>query len=53
MAAAMKGNQPPEFLSNHPTDQARTDAIVKAMAPALAEYNKAQEAGKHPNCQPP
>jgi predicted Zn-dependent protease len=53
MAAATKGNQPPEFLSSHPTDQARTDAIVKAMAPALAEYNKAQEAGKHPNCQPP
>ena len=53
MAAATKGNQPPEFLSSHPTDQARTDAIVKAMAPALAEYNKAQAAGKHPNCQVP
>jgi predicted Zn-dependent protease len=53
MAAATKGNQPPEFLSSHPTDQARTEAIVKAMAPALAEYNKAQAAGKHPNCQPP
>ena len=53
MAAATKGNQPPEFLSSHPTDQARTEAIVKAMAPALVEYNKAQAAGKHPNCQPP
>jgi predicted Zn-dependent protease len=53
MAAANKGNQPPEFLSSHPADDARLDAIVKAIAPALTEYNKAQEAGKHPNCQAP
>ncbi len=53
MAAAMKGNQPPEFLSNHPSDGSRTESIIKAIAPALAEYNKAQAAGKHPNCQPP
>ena len=53
MAAATKGNQPPEFLSSHPSDGARTEAIIKAMAPALTEYNKAQAAGKHPNCTPP
>jgi len=53
MGAAMKGNQPPEFLSSHPTDQARMDAIIKQIAPALVEYNKAQAAGQHPNCQPP
>jgi predicted Zn-dependent protease len=53
MASANKGNQPPEFLSSHPTDGARLDAIVKAMTPALTEYNKAQEAGKHPNCRAP
>lgn len=53
MAAATKGNQPPEFLSSHPSDGARTQAIIKAIAPALTEYNKALEAGKHPNCVAP
>ncbi len=53
MSEATKGNQPPEFLSSHPSDGARTNAIIKAMAPALTEYNKAQAAGKHPNCTPP
>ena len=42
---------PPEFLSSHPSDDARLDAIVKAITPALVEYNKAREAGKRPNCQ--
>jgi hypothetical protein len=40
-------------LSSHPADGARTQAIIGAIAPALTEYNKAQAAGKHPNCQPP
>src|SRR5215467_1631698 len=43
MAQATKGNQPPEFLSSHPTDGARLDAIIKDITPALTEYNKAQE----------
>jgi predicted Zn-dependent protease len=50
MSAANK-NRPPEFLSSHPSDDARLDAIVKAITPALVEYNKAREAGKRPNCQ--
>jgi predicted Zn-dependent protease len=54
MSAAMKNsNQPPEFLSSHPADDARLDAIVKAITPALVEYNKARDAGKRPNCQAP
>jgi predicted Zn-dependent protease len=52
MSAANK-NQPPEFLSTHPSDDARLDAIIKAITPALVEYNKAREAGKRPNCQAP
>ena len=50
-AANANKNQPPEFLSTHPSDDARLDAIVKAITPALVEYNKAREAGKRPNCQ--
>jgi hypothetical protein len=50
----MKGtNQPPEFLSDHPADDVRLEAIVKSLAPALTEYNKAREAGVRPNCHPP
>jgi predicted Zn-dependent protease len=50
MSAANK-NQPPEFLSSHPSDDARLNAIVKAITPALVEYNQAREAGRRPNCQ--
>jgi predicted Zn-dependent protease len=49
--SAINKNQPPEFLSSHPSDDARLDSIVKAITPALVEYNKAREAGKRPNCQ--
>lgn len=53
MAAANKGkNRAPEFLSTHPTDDARLDTIVKSITPALVRYNAARDAGKRPNCQP-
>jgi predicted Zn-dependent protease len=53
MATANKGNKnaPPEFLSSHPSDDARLDTIVKAITPALVEYNEARDAGRRPNCQ--
>jgi predicted Zn-dependent protease len=52
MSAANKNqNRPPEFLSSHPSDDARLDDIIKAITPALVEYNKARDAGKRPNCQ--
>jgi predicted Zn-dependent protease len=53
MAAANKGNQPPEFLSSHPADNVRLESIVRAITPALTEYNKARDAGIRPNCYPP
>jgi len=53
MAAANRGNQPPEFLSSHPADDVRLGSIVKALSPALTEYNKARDAGIRPNCYPP
>jgi hypothetical protein len=49
--SALSKNRPPEFLSSHPSDDARLNAIVKAITPALVEYNKAREAGNRPNCQ--
>jgi predicted Zn-dependent protease len=54
MSTATEGkNKPPEFLSTHPSDDARLDSIVKMITPALIEYNAAREAGKRPNCQAP
>lgn len=53
MSAANRGNQPPEFLSSHPADDVRLQAIIRAITPALTEYNKARDAGVRPNCYPP
>jgi predicted Zn-dependent protease len=50
MSAANQGS-PPEILSSHPSDDTRLDSIIKAITPALIEYNKAREGGKRPNCQ--
>lgn len=49
MRAKNKG-QPPEFLSDHPADDERIDALVKLLTPALITYNKARAAGKRPDC---
>jgi predicted Zn-dependent protease len=52
MATAMNGKgSPPEFLSDHPSDDTRLDTVVKSITPALIEYNAAIAAGKRPNCQ--
>jgi predicted Zn-dependent protease len=50
MSAASKG-APPEILSSHPSDDTRLDNIVRAITPALVQYNAAVDAGKRPNCQ--
>ncbi len=49
MMAQNKG-APPEFLSNHPADDRRLDDLIKHLAPALVEYNKARGAGHRPSC---
>ena len=50
-AKAAEGRErPPEFLSTHPSDQARIDSMVRSLTPALIKYNAAQEAGKRPAC---
>jgi len=52
-AQSRNGNQPPEFLSSHPADNVRLESIVRSIAPALTEYNKAHDAGIRPNCHAP
>jgi len=52
MSNVNKGNKPPEFLSSHPSDDARLDNIIKSITPALVQYNDAQDSGRRPNCQP-
>lgn len=48
---ANRRDRPPEFLSTHPSDQLRIDALIKELAPALGNYNAAREAGRRPACQ--
>jgi predicted Zn-dependent protease len=40
MAEAQKGNAPPEFLSDHPSDQSRIEDIKNELPEALSYYNK-------------
>ncbi len=53
MGAANKGQQPPEFLSTHPSDETRINNLVGQWSTTLPIYNEAQAAGKRPNCTPP
>ncbi len=40
MSAAMQGKAPPEFLSDHPSDQTRIENIKRELPEALKYYNK-------------
>jgi predicted Zn-dependent protease len=50
MSTLTRGS-PPEFLSDHPSDDKRMDGLVKSLTPALIAYNKAQEGGRRPVCR--
>ena len=43
---------PAEFLSTHPSSEARIDALVSRFGDTLAMYNEAQSAGRIPDCGP-
>ena len=44
------GQAPAEFLSTHPSSEARIDSLVSQFGKTLAIYNEAQQQGKTPNC---
>jgi len=52
MAEARGGQEVPEFLSTHPSDDRRLDDLIKAMTPALIAANDAREQGRAANCTP-
>lgn len=47
-----KGNEPPEFMSTHPSSDTRIDDLVSHYPVALKIYNEAREGGKTPDCGP-
>jgi metalloendopeptidase OMA1, mitochondrial len=46
MAAASKGNAPPEFLSTHPSDKTRIKKLEALMPHAMEYYERAKSAGR-------
>jgi predicted Zn-dependent protease len=50
---AMAGSGPPQWLSDHPSNQNRIDALNANMPEAVQLYNAAITQGKHPNCPHP
>ncbi len=51
MSKASAGQQTPEFMSTHPADSTRIADLTEKLPTALAQYQKAQAAGKHPTCK--
>ena len=50
MSVSGGGKAPPEWLSTHPANQNRIDALQAHMPDAKAKYEKAKVEGKAPNC---
>jgi len=50
MARAAGGGAPPEMLSTHPSSASRIRELQERIPSAMVEYEKAQAAGKRPNC---
>lgn len=48
-----KDNEPPEFMSTHPSSDTRIDRLVSLLPAALLEYNKALQEGRNPRCARP
>jgi predicted Zn-dependent protease len=50
MAQASGGQNPPEFMSTHPSHSTRIQGLNDQMGEAMAKYEAAQRAGKNPRC---
>lgn len=50
MSHASQGNQPPEFLSTHPSHDTRIEDLQARLATAQPLYQQAMAAGKKPKC---
>lgn len=50
MGQASQGNQPPEFLSTHPSHETRIEDLQERLAIAQPLYQQAIAAGKKPRC---
>lgn len=48
--AATNKNNPPEFLSTHPSDQTRMNALQRQLPQAEAYYAEAKSEGRTPHC---
>jgi predicted Zn-dependent protease len=47
------GGKPPEFLSTHPSETTRIQALESHMPEAMALYEQAVRGGRSPRCTPP
>jgi len=52
MNSSQNTTKVPEFLSTHPSGEARIEAMVSQLPEALALYNQAKAEGLEPNCKP-
>ncbi len=51
--SAESGEDPPEFLSTHPSDAKRIESLISQWIDVLPLYNEALQAGKIPGCAVP
>jgi predicted Zn-dependent protease len=53
MMAYSQGKAPPEFLTDHPSDQKRIEALQEHLPAAIQTYDQARASGRHPSCGTP
>jgi predicted Zn-dependent protease len=48
--AKQGGEAPPEWMSTHPSDTTRIDALQTQLAKVQSQFEAARAAGKRPSC---
>ncbi len=46
-----QGVEPPQFLSTHPSTDARLDGMIRNLVPSLVRFNEAGAQGRRPSCE--